>query len=44
MANKIAKITNPTNKNDLKPLDIFYDTMFTKNLSKKYKLVKNNTV
>jgi hypothetical protein len=43
-ANKIAKITNPTNKNNLKPWDIFFEAILAKNLSKKYKPTKNNTV
>jgi CRISPR/Cas system endoribonuclease Cas6 (RAMP superfamily) len=44
IANKIAKITNPTNKKNLKPWDIFFAAILAKNLSKKYKLIKNNTV
>jgi hypothetical protein len=44
IANKIAKITNPTNKKNLKLWDIFFEAILAKNLSKRYKLIKNNTV
>ena len=44
IANKIAKIINPTNKKILSPLEIFFEVKLAKNLSIKYKLVKISTV
>ena len=43
-ANKTARIIKPKNKGILKVLDIFLEVIFAKSLSKKYKVVKINTV
>ena len=44
IANKTAKIINPINSNILRLLDIFFEFILAKNLRKKYKIVKINTV
>ena len=44
IANKIAKTTSPINNNILRPLEIFFEAIFAKNLNKKYKLDKISTV
>ena len=43
-ANRIAKIINPNKIDILKTLTIFFEEIFEKNLSKKYKVVKINSV
>ena len=44
IANNTAKTANIINNKILKPLDIFFDATPVKNLSKKYKPAKINTV
>ena len=44
IANNIAKTANIINNKILKPLDIFFDATPVKNLIKKYKPAKINTV
>jgi len=44
IANKTAKIINPIKSNILRLLDIFFELILAKNLRKKYKIVKINTV
>ena len=44
IANKIAKTISPTNNNILILLDIYFELKVAKNLNKKYKATKINTV
>ena len=44
IANNTAKTANIRNNKILKPLDIFFDATPVKNLSKKYKPARINTV
>jgi hypothetical protein len=44
MANKIAMAIKPINNNILRLCDIFFEFIAAKNLNKKYKAIKINTV